>query len=94
MAAASMLLKKSPGFSSIKVNKPYGIIHTIRIRTDAIVLLTQQVYPVSTCGDRVVLSCAIVVGVKAVHPVQFLAVVLVRLHVGIHHGGRVGVWRA
>ena len=64
---------------------------TIHIRTHVIVFLAQRVHPVPACGDRVILTCAVVVGVKAVHAVQLLAVVLVRLHVGIHHGFRVGV---
>ena len=61
----------------------YWIISTIHIRAHAIVLLTERIHPVPTCSDGIVLPCPVVVGVQAVHPVQFLAVVLVGLHVAV-----------
>ena len=51
------------------------------IRAHAVVLLAQRIHPVPACGDGIVLPCAVVVGVEAVHPVQFLAVILALLHV-------------
>ena len=56
---------------------------TIRIRTHAVVLLAERVHPVPPCGDGVVLPRPVVIGVQAVHLVQFLSVVPSRLHVAV-----------
>jgi len=50
------------------------------IRCNIVVFLAKWIHPVPTSGDRIVLPCAIVVGVQAVHLVEFLAVVLMILH--------------
>ena len=52
---------------------------TIMIRTDIVVLLAERIHSVPMCRDRIVLSCAVVVGIQSVHPVELLAVVLVGL---------------
>ena len=67
----------------IRINRIHRIIPAIRIRADVVVLLAQRVHPVPARGDGVVLPCAVVVGVQAVHLVQFLAVVPLRLHVAV-----------
>ena len=56
---------------------------TIMIRTDIVVLLAERIHSVPMCGDRVILPCAVVVGVQSVHPVELLAVVLVGLDAGV-----------
>ena len=63
------------GEKSIYIHVPHRIIHTIRIRTNIIILLRQRVNPVPTCSDGIILPRPVVVGVQAVHPVELLAVV-------------------
>ena len=51
-----------------------------------VILLAQRIHPVPRRQQRVVEPCAVVVGVAAVHRLELLAVVLIRLEVGVHRG--------
>ncbi len=68
---------------SIWINQHHRIPRTIRIGADAVVLLTQRIHPVPAGGDGIVLACAVVVGVQAVHAVVLLAAVPAGLIVAV-----------
>ncbi len=62
----------------------HRVVVTVGIRAHAVVFLAQRVHAVPAAEDRVVLACAVVVGVQAVHHVEFLSVVFKRLVIGIY----------
>ena len=60
--------------STIRINKYYWIITTIRIRRNMIVFLTQRVERCKYRHNGIIVSCAIVVPIESVGAVEFLAV--------------------
>ena len=82
-------LPSNHSISSIRINIPHGIIHTVIVRARVIVFLTQRVHlsPLQAVGE--VHPGPEVVGIEAGSPVKLLPAVLVGLEAGIrrlpHH---------